>query len=224
MPDIERICDAFLSSYTDARELSAFKQTGINLTEFEDICFESNGLTYYYHFAGDDEKVLAHLETSKLMGEFIHYIKQRVDADINNVNITEKYKDYSRPKMLMISGHDSTLSSHEVFLIDALGLNFSHFRFPKFAAQMVFEVTRGTDGPKNNYSDYTVHYYFNDEEIYKIIFFQKSSLIFGQMNKLMIFADLMRMMKLILSLIKQIVILLILMITQIMLKKLIKHL
>ena len=168
MPDIERICDAFLSSYTDARELTAFKQTGINLTEFEDICFESNGLTYYYHFAGDDEKVLAHLETSKLMAEFIHYIKQRVDADINNVNITEKYKDYSRPKMLMISGHDSTLSSHEVFLIDALGLNFSHFRFPKFAAQMVFEVTRGTDGPKNNYSDYTVHYYFNDEEIYNI--------------------------------------------------------
>ncbi len=54
MPDIERICDAFLSSYTDARELTAFKQTGINLTEFEDICFESNGLTYYYHFAGDD--------------------------------------------------------------------------------------------------------------------------------------------------------------------------
>ena len=168
MSDIVNICDAFLTSYTDARELTSFKKTGINLTEFYDICIEYHGLYFYYQYYGDDEKVLAHLETSKLMAEFIYYMKQRVDADIKNENITENYKDYSRPKMLMLSGHDSTLSSHEVFLIDALGLNFSYYRIPKYASQMAFEVTRGKDGPKSSYSDYTVHYYFNDEEIYNI--------------------------------------------------------
>ena len=111
--------------------------------------------------SGDEKKVLPHVETSKLMAEFIYYIKQRVDADINNEDIDSKFKDYSRPKMLMLSGH-------EVFLIDALGLNFSYYRFPKFAAQMAFEVTRKNEGPKSSYSDYIVHYYFNDEEIYNL--------------------------------------------------------
>ena len=168
MPDIDKICDAFISSVIDVRELTEFKNTGINFTEFEEICYEYNGLNYYYHYAGDEEKVLPHIETSKLMAEFIYYMKKRVDADINDENIDEKYKDYSRSKMLMLSGHDSTLSSHEVFLIDALGLNFSYYRFPKFAAQMVFEITRKNEGPKSRYSDYIVHYYFNDEEIYNI--------------------------------------------------------
>ena len=33
---------------------------------------------------------------------------------------------------------------------------------------MAFEVTRKNEGPKSSYSDYIVHYYFNDEEIYNL--------------------------------------------------------
>ena len=72
------------------------------------------------------------------MAEFISYMKKRIDADINGENIEEEYKDYSRPKMLILSGHDSTISSHEVFLMDALGFNDSFFRFPKFAGSSLF--------------------------------------------------------------------------------------
>jgi hypothetical protein len=168
MPDIDKICDAYISAYTDRRDLTEFKKTEINLTDFENICFEYNGLNYYYHYAGDEEKVLPHIETSKLMAEFIYYMKRRIDADINGENIEEQYKDYSKPKMIMLSGHDSTLSAHEVFLIDSLGLNYSYYRFPKFAAQMAFEVTRNQNGPNKKYSDYTIHYIFNDEIIYNI--------------------------------------------------------
>ena len=168
MPDIDKICDAYISAYTDQRELTNFKNTDINLTHFENICFEYNGLNYYYHYAGDEKKVLPHVETSKIMSEFIYYMKRRIDADINGEKIEENFKDYSKPKMIMLSGHDSTLSAHEVFLIDALGLDYSYYRFPKFAAQMAFEVTRKTDGPKSSYSDYTIHYIFNDEIIYNI--------------------------------------------------------
>ena len=69
-------------------------------------------------------------------------MKRRIDADINGEKVEEEYKDYSKPKMIMLSGHDSTLSAHEVFLIDSLGLDYNYYRFPKFAAQMAFEVTR----------------------------------------------------------------------------------
>ena len=168
MPDIDKICDAYISAYTDRRDLTEFKNTGIDLTDFENICFEYNGLNYYYHYAGDEKKVLPHVETSKIMSEFIYYMKRRIDADINGEKVEEEYKDYSKPKMIMLSGHDSTLSAHEVFLIDSLGLDYNYYRFPKFAAQMVFEVTRKKNGPKSSYSDYTIHYIFNDEIIYNI--------------------------------------------------------
>ena len=102
------------------------------------------------------------------MSEFIYYMKRRIDADINGEKVEEEYKDYSKPKMIMLSGHDSTLSAHEVFLIDSLGLDYNYYRFPKFAAQMAFEVTRKKNGPKSSYSDYTIHYIFNDEIIYNI--------------------------------------------------------
>ena len=115
MPDIDKICDAYISAYTDRRDLTEFKKTEINLTDFENICFEYNGLNYYYHYAGDEEKVLPHIETSKLMDEFIYYMKRRIDADINDEKVEEQFKDYSKPKMIMLSGHDSTLSAHEVF-------------------------------------------------------------------------------------------------------------
>ena len=129
------------------------------------------------------------------MAEFISYMKKRIDADINGENIEEKYKDYSRPKMLILSGHDSTISSHEVFLMDALGFNDSFFRFPKFAAQVSFEVTRKNDGPKKTYSDYFLNYYFNDEYLFNISvqeFIIKLNHIFGQVNKLTIFVVLMK--------------------------------
>ena len=85
-------------------------------------------------------------------------MKKRIDADINGENIEGQYKDYSRPKMLIISGHETTISLHEVFLMDSLGFNDSFFIFPKFAAQIAFEVTRKNDGPKKNYSDYFDEY------------------------------------------------------------------
>ena len=75
--DIDKICDAYISAYTDRRDLTDFKNTGIDLTDFENICFEYNGLNYYYHYAGDEKKVLPHVETSKIMSEFIYYMKKK---------------------------------------------------------------------------------------------------------------------------------------------------
>ena len=68
--------------------------------------------------------------------------------------------------MLIISGHDNTVSRQEIFLIYSLGLTLDYFRFPSFASQITFEITRNDDEKTNRtYSDYFVNYYFNDELI-----------------------------------------------------------
>ena len=71
--------------------------------------------------------------------------------------------------MLMISGHDTTISCFEVFLFVAFDKNINEFyRYPEFASQISFEVVRkdGIKGEKED--DYLVNYYFDDESILNI--------------------------------------------------------
>ena len=96
------------------------KKTGLNFTELNDDCFEFFRMYYLYCFHGDDEKALAHVDSSGLMRELIYFMKRRIDADITPVNEDSNYKDYSRPKMVMRSGHDSTVSADLILLIKFL--------------------------------------------------------------------------------------------------------
>ena len=70
----------------------------------------------------------------------------------------------SSKKMLIVSGHDSTISAQEIFIINSLGKNLEFYRYPTFASQLTFEITRKDDKKsKRNYSDYFINYYFNEE-------------------------------------------------------------
>ena len=170
MLDIDDFCDAFLSSYTDQRELTEFKKTGLDLEETNDYCYEYFRVTYLYQFHGDEDKILAHVDSSKLMTELIYFMKRRLDADITKEDEDANVKDYSRPKMLMISGHDSTSSADEIFLFKALGLNYTEkYIFPRYAAQLALEVrTKDDSKEKTSYADYYVVGYFNDKELFNV--------------------------------------------------------
>ena len=168
MLDIDEFCDAFLSSYTDQRDLTEFKKTGLDLKEMNDYCYEYFRVTYLYQFHGDKDKILAHVDSSKLMTELMYYMKRRLDADITEEDEDSNIKDYSRPKMFMLSGHDSSISADEILLIRALNLNESElFIFPKFASQLAIEVKTKNDEKKSSYSDYYVVGYIDDKEIFK---------------------------------------------------------
>ena len=88
-----------------------------------DFCDKFQVLNFRDWILGDKNHSVAHLESSKLMAEFIHYMKERVNIDL-------KYDDYSRPKMLMISGHDSTISCFEIFLMETFGKDLNFYRYP----------------------------------------------------------------------------------------------
>ena len=95
-------------------------------------------------------------------------MKRRIDADITTVNEDANFKDYSRPRMVMRSGHDSTVSADLIFLIKALGLNESDiYDFPKYASQLAIEV-RSYKTTKSSYSDYNVVGFFDDRQIFNV--------------------------------------------------------
>ena len=166
--DIEDFCDAFVSCYTEQKGLTEIKNTGLNTTEMNDYCYEYYRVNYIYHIHGDQNKTLAHISSSRIMREILYYMKRRVDADITPADEDANYKDYSRPKMFMISGHDSTASSDEMFLIYALGLNpETTYIFPRYASQLALEVKTKNDGQrKQSYQDYYVLGFFDDKQIF----------------------------------------------------------
>lgn len=165
---IDNFCDAYISSYTDQRDMLEFQKTEINLEELITFCYEYQKLSFRDWLLGDNNHSIAHLETSVLMKEFIHYMKQRIDADIKKEDIDSHYNDYSKPKMMMIS-HDTTLSCFEIFLMEALQKDLDFYRYPDFAAQMAFEVTTNDNNADGkNYNNYFVNYYFNDELLFNL--------------------------------------------------------
>ena len=169
---MNRLCDAVISSLIEGRNLTEFKKTGIDCDKMKVYCHEIQKMNYQEHILGDDEHILAYLEASKLMREIIHYMKKRIDIDITQEKIEEEYLDYSRPKMVMISGHDSTISCHQMFIINCLGFSDDYFRGAKYGAQLALEVTRRDSTleeiKKMTYKDYILNYYFNDELLFNI--------------------------------------------------------
>ena len=165
------ICDAFLSDYWDGRKMSDFKaKTGLNFDVLNEDCFELTKMDFLYCLYGDEEKVLAKVDSSAIMRELIYFMKRRIDADITPENEDSNYKDYSRPKMLMRSGHDTTVSADLLLILKALGLNFKEiYIFPRYSSQLALEVRAyKTITSSSTYSDYNVVGYLDDKQLFNV--------------------------------------------------------
>ena len=167
--ELDDICDAFLSNYVDKREMKEFKaKSGLDFDIFKEDCFNYTGDLFIYGYYGDEEKTLAHLESSKLLRKELYYMKRRLDADISAENEDANLKDFSRPKMLMMSAHDYTVTSDIVLLLYSLGLNISElYHFPRYASQLALEV-RATKSKCSSYSDYYVLGLHDEDELFNI--------------------------------------------------------
>ena len=104
------------------------------------------------------------MTNSPVLIQLLFYIKKIVYSDINDIPIN--YKDFSIPKFVMISGHESTVGALELQLKEMF--NISKFvQYPEFASNLVLEIYR-INKDKKDFSDYVVEYYFNDEYIITI--------------------------------------------------------
>ena len=131
--------------------------TFFDLEEFNEYCLRQ------FKVAEGDVRITSN-ETEYAFGTLfmellINYTKIKIDEDLGINNSTNI-------KMLIVSGHDSTVNTQQFFMQFALGGSWDYFRNPTFGSQMAFEIKRNDDDKKNrNYSDYFINYYFNDELI-----------------------------------------------------------
>ena len=167
--DLKNICGDFLADYTEDREMKEFKEaTGLDFDKLKTDCLDFYKNYYFYSYYGDKDRLLAVIETSKMMREFIFYMKRRLDADMTEVDEDADYRDYSRPRWILTSGHDSTVSANLVLLIKALDLDMNtKFDVPKYATQLALEI-RTNKEKCTSYSDYYIVGYFDNNELFNI--------------------------------------------------------
>ena len=165
-------CDCLYVDLVSDRSLTEIKKVILDFGLLKTDCDRIRELNLREHLAGDKERNVAKLESSLMLLEILMYMKSRIDIDINGDNEDSQFQDYSKPKMFLLSSHDTSLAAHEVFLIDTFNLNMSLFRNPNYCEQLALEVIENdqTESGKNNYKDYIVNYYVDDELIHSVNF------------------------------------------------------
>jgi hypothetical protein len=158
-------CDTMISDYSDGRKMEDFlNRTTINGTELLEDCRQIVLINFREDFYGDKDNAVILISESKLIKEVLHYMKLKIDEDLQDKNNALNVSDYSKPKMVIYSGHDSTLTAEELFMIKYFGLKVENYIYPTYSTQLAFEVTRGDSKPQD-YSGYKVTFYFNDEAL-----------------------------------------------------------
>ena len=169
MNEIKNICDIFLCNLAEKRNMQEFKgKTNIDFDDLKEDCLHYYKMFFIYVYHGDEEKIISHVESSQILREILYYMKRRLDSDISEIDEDSYFKDYSRPRYIMISGHDFTVAAHLVVFIKALGLDMNtKFHYPKFASQLTLEVRTNKEKSKT-YSDYYIVGYFDNDELFNI--------------------------------------------------------
>ena len=128
------ICDMAIVDIIHDRNMSHFFDLiQINKGEFIKDCYEILAIGFRDELYGDDKNEMILLEASTVLRDMVSNIKRRVDADINNEKIEENASDYSKPKMVMILGHDDTITPQVLFIIKNFNLSLDVYKLPQFA-------------------------------------------------------------------------------------------
>ena len=146
---IHLLCDTLYSDYIDNRDLTKLNNQ-INFDEFYNDCKNILSIFQADYISGDKDMVI--MSQSPPMKKLIKWMDQRIALDKNGQS--DKIVSGS-PRFTIWSGHDSTISTFEMFMKHVFGTKFI---FPSFCSTILFELHKNEE---NNI--YEIKYIINDE-------------------------------------------------------------
>ena len=164
------LCDSVIADEAERKNTTEYyEKTNIDKDELKRSCVAALTINYRDVYHGDANNSMIRYFSSYLLREMSNYMKRRVDDDIQGDKSTKNVSDYSRPKMVFLSGHDTSLSAQEMFFIRFFNLKLEDYILPTYASQIAYEIVRDevdeNERNKLKYSDYKVNYYFNEKLI-----------------------------------------------------------
>lgn len=144
------LADQYIAGFYDARNYSSLREAGIDEISF---LKDSQKVAYsviFYHLFGDKKSDITRMSMSPFFRELLTYMKNAADDVINHV---DEYgaRNYTRPKLVMISGHDSSLGGVQDFLAWSLGYKNATKFNPTYASDIEFTLYSNHSEP----ADYT---------------------------------------------------------------------
>ena len=157
------IADHYISDYYNFKNLTEFhEETGIDLDEFnnESAKFYYN---WMYNFYCTDGKTCS-MDSSRLMEDLLGYMSRRIQIyeKNNNTNV----KSYKAPKLVIDSGHDTTVAPMQMFMKEAWKKKPEYgieTQYCGFSCNLYFELYKNKTDNK-----YLVFYYMDD--VLKFVF------------------------------------------------------
>ena len=149
--NLNYICDTYIADYIAGRDMPHINNTGINMDNFYLHCLNYSIIDLYYISYGLPPNKLVYLAASPVFRTIFNYMDRRIELfKENKVNKI----DPSSPKFVIYSGHDSSISTIDVFLKAVFDIEYEN---TEYTTSQIFELW-------HNKSGYFVKYLYNQKE------------------------------------------------------------
>ena len=146
----DKFCDVYTSIYFSKSHihiLDKISKHGKNITKIKDICLDYLYMVFIYGKYGGYASKNAIVVISPIMKRILNWMELRMEKSDNFE------PQYSKPKFVLYSGHDSTLFEMQYFLNEIFGTGLE---YNDFASTQLFEIRK-----YNNL--FYVEIYYNDK-------------------------------------------------------------
>ena len=161
-------CDQYIANYVQGNDLSRIP---VSTETLYNDCLEYMNKSLLFGNYGEPNKTLkiALISASPTTREMIDYMERRIKLiqEQGKTDITLNHSDYQYPRMVLLSGHDSTLSATELLMMKAFPNLVHKYINPVFASNILFELyfNESNIGDIANSSSYYIKYIINGENI-----------------------------------------------------------
>ena len=160
---IDVLCDHYISSLTDKRDLLEFyKVTNITEEEFEESC--QNILSNIMEKVVFWDKKITFMSQTHFVNKIIDWMEGIIKKDKKEIN---DLMNYLYPKFISFSAHDTSTTAFMMFMKEVFGTKFIN---PTFSASVFLELHKKDKDLKGDLSDYYINYIVNDEFLLSIDF------------------------------------------------------
>jgi hypothetical protein len=144
-----KFCDAYISNYYENNTdvLDRIKSLEYDLDSILSDCFDYENFKQTFIEQGGKADFSGIITHSMTMRKVLNWMDLRIKINDN------KKADYTAPKFVMYSGHDTTLASIQNYFSQALNVESE---YTPFASNMFLELRKYGD-------EFYVEYYFNDK-------------------------------------------------------------
>ena len=146
----DKFCDVYTSIYFSKSRihiLDKISKYGKNITKIKDVCLDYLYMVFIYGKYGGYANKNAIVVISPIIKRILNWMELRMEKS-NNFE-----SEYSKPKFVLYSGHDSTLFEMQFFLNEIFDIGL---QYNDFASTQLFEVRK-----YNNL--FYVEIYYNDK-------------------------------------------------------------